>query len=171
MGKIITTVKLCEIKPVSQNNIPLLNQLINETEEVKIRQLLGCEVYDKITDEISSNSISADLQHILDQGLYHCVTYMVYARYIQESMLVDTFTGMVTKVRPDSQVASTGAVKNIANEYTNMAMFYFNLVKDDIYKLYGGYTGENNVKINNFSEITAVRRSINKNKGQKIYYM
>ena len=96
---------------------------------------------------------------------------MVYARYIQESMLIDTFTGMVTKVRPDSQVASNGAIKNVANEYTNMAMFYFNLVKDDIYKLYGGYTGENNIKINNFSEITAVRRSANKNKGQKIYYM
>jgi hypothetical protein len=170
MGKIITTAKLCEIKPMSQNNIPLINQLITETEEVKIRQLLGCEIYDAITAEISSNSISADLQHILDQGLYHCVTYMVYARYIQESMLVDTFTGMVTKVRPDSQVASNGAIKNIANEYTNMAMFYFNLVKDDIFAKYG-YAGENNVKINNFSDITAVRRSINKNKGQKIYYM
>ena len=170
MGKIITTAKLCEIKPVSQNNIPLLNQLINETEEVKIRQLLGCEIFDKITDEISRNSISADLQHILDQGLYHCVTYMVYARYIQESMLIDTFTGFVTKNRPDSQVASAGAIKNVANEYSNMAIFYFNLVKDDIFKIYG-YAGENNIKINNFSEITAVRRSINKNKGQKISYM
>ena len=170
MGKIITTAKLCEIKPVSQNNIPLLNQLITETEEVKIRQLLGGEVYEKITDEISSNSISNQLQHILDQGLYHCVTYTVYARYVQESMLVDTFTGMVTKVRQDSQVASVGAIKNIANEYSNMAMFYFNLVKDDIYKLYG-YTGETNVKINNFSEITAVRRDYTKTKGKKIYYM
>ena len=170
MGKIITTVKLCEIKPMSQNNIPLLNQLITETEEVKIRQLLGYEVYEKITDEISSNSISSSLQHILDTGLYHCITYMVYARYVQESMLVDTFTGMVTKNRPDSQAASVGAVKNIANEYTNMAMFYFNLVKDDIYSKYG-YAGENNIKINNFSEITAVRRSANKTKGQKISYL
>lgn len=170
MGKIITTTKLCEIKPTSQNNIPLLNQLIVETEEVKIRQLLGCEIYDAITEEISSNSISEQLQHILNQGLYHCITYMVYARYIQESMLVDTFTGMVTKVRPDSQVASSGAIKNVANEYATMAMFYFNLVKDDIYKLYG-YTGENNIKINNFSEITAVRKSANKNKGQKISYL
>ena len=170
MGKIITTVKLCEIKPVSQNNIPLLNQLIVETEEVKIRQLLGCEVYEKITEEISLNNISSDLQHILDQGLYHCITYMVYARYVQESMLVDTFTGMVTKNRPDSQVASSGAIKNVANEYSNMAMFYFNLVKDDILAKYG-YAGETNVKINNFSEITAVRRSVNNNKGQKISYL
>ena len=170
MGKIITTAKLCEIKQISQNNIPLLNQLIVETEEVKIRQLLGCQIYEKITEEISSNSISEQLQHILDQGLYHCVTYMVYARYVQESMLVDTFTGMVTKVRQDSQVASNGAIKNIANEYSNMAMFYFNLVKDDICKIYG-YAGENNVKINNFSEITAVRKSINKTKGQKISYL
>ena len=171
MGKIITTAKLCEIKPVSQNNIPLLNQLIVETEEVKIRQLLGCEIYNKITDEILSNSISSDLQHILDKGLYHTITYMVYARYVQESMLVDTFTGMVTKVRQDSQSASNGAIKNIANEYSNMAMFYFNLVKDDICKIYGCSCENNNVKINNFSEITAVRRSFNKNKGQKIYYM
>ena len=170
MGKIITTIKLCEIKPISQNNIPLLNQLITETEEVKIRQLLGCEVFDKITDEISSSNISSSLQHILDQGLYHTITYMVYARYVQESMLVDTFTGFVTKNRPDSQAASAGAIKNVANEYSNMAIFYFNLVKDDIYKLYG-YAGENNIKINNFSEITAVRRDYTKTKGQKIYYM
>ena len=170
MGKIITTAKLCEIKAISQNNIPLLNQLIVETEEVKIRQLLGCQIYEKITEEISSNSISSDLQHILDQGLYHCVTYMVYARYVQESMLVDTFTGMVTKVRQDSQVASVGAIKNVANQYSDMAMFYFNLVKADIYKLYGCCC-ETNVKINNFSEITAVRKSINKNKGQKISYL
>ena len=170
MGKIITTVKLCEIKPVSQNNNQLLTQLIVETEEVKIRQLLGCEIYDKITEEISSNSISEQLQHILDQGLYHCITYMVYARYVQESMLVDTFTGMVTKNRQDSQAASVGAIKNVANQYSDMAMFYFNLVKADIYKLYG-YTGETKIKINNFSEITAVRKSINKTKGQKISYL
>ena len=170
MGKIITTIKLCEIKPVSQNNIPLLNQLITETEEVKIRQLLGCQIYDAITDEISSNSISEQLQHILDQGLYHCITYMVYARYVQESMLVDTFTGMVTKNRPDSQAASNGAIKNVANQYSDMAMFYFNLVKDDIFAKYG-YTGETKIKINNFSEITAVRKNINKTKGQKISYL
>ena len=170
MGKIITTAKLCEIKPISQNNIPLLNQLIVETEEVKIRQLLGCEVYNKITDEISQPNISSELQHILDKGLFHTITYMVYARYVQESMLTDTFTGMVIKNRPDSQAASTGAIKNIANEYTNMAMFYFNLVKDDIFTKYG-YTGENNIKINNFSEITAVRRDYTKTKGQKISYL
>ena len=167
MGKIITTAKLCEIKPMSQNNIPLLNQLITETEEVKIRQLLGYEIYDAITAEISSNSISEQLQNILDKGLYHCVTYMVYARYVQESMLIDTFTGMVTKVRPDSQVASNGAIKNIANEYSNMAMFYFQLVKDDISEKYGCCC-ENNIKINNFSEITAVRRDFTKNKCKKI---
>lgn len=152
---ILTIGKLQEIKPMSQNNLPLIGQLIDEVEFGKIQRLLGTCVYNKIVDEIKSHNISQELQEILDNGLYKCITYFVYARYIQESMLVDTFTGMVIKDRTDSSTAPTGTIKNIVNEYVDMALMAFDLVKCQIQEKYG--TTEETVKTG-FSEIIGVRR-------------
>lgn len=150
--------KLQSIKPCSQNNKALIEQLIKETETFKIQKLLGTCVYNKIVDEISSGNISDELQSILDTGLYTCIAYAVYARYIQESALVDTFTGMVAKNRQDSQTASTGTLKNVANEYSDMSMFSFSLVKDAIMKKYG--VTNNSVDLNKFSEIQGIRKQV-----------
>lgn len=150
--------KLQSIKPCSQNNKALIEQLIKETETFKIQKLLGTCVYNKIVDEIKSGNISEELQSILDNGLYACIAYAVYARYIQESMLVDTFTGVVSKVRSDSQTASTGALKNVANEYSDMSMYSFSLVKDAIMKKYG--ETRNSIDLNKFSEIQGIRKKV-----------
>lgn len=150
--------KLQSIKPCSQNNKALIEQLIKETETFKIQKLLGTCVYNKIVDEIKSGNISEELQSILDNGLYSCIAYAVYARYIQESMLVDTFTGMVTKNRQDSQTANVGALKNVANEYSDMSMYSFSLVKDAIMKKYG--TTNSSVDLNKFSEIQGIRKKV-----------
>lgn len=167
---ILTFEKLQEIKPMSINNKPYIMQLVKETEEFKIQKLLGSCVYNKIVDEIKSGDISDELSIILNDGLYSCITYMVYARYLQESMLQDTFTGMVNKVRPDSQTASTGSLKNVANEYSDMAMYNFGLVRDKIISRYG--SASNSVETNKFSSIESVSRHNGKyNKCVKISYL
>lgn len=160
--------KMNSVKRISENNKPFVMQLIKEVEFSKIRPLIGKEIYDKILSEIQTPD--AELTQILENGLYQCITYMTYARYIQESMLVDTFTGMVVKEREDSRTASVGQLKNVANEYSQMALNYYDEVKDLINKKYG--CSIKTVDTTNWSKIQGVRRT-NKcaNKRYKILYL
>lgn len=152
---ILTINKMQEIKPASYNNMVLLGQLIEEVEFAKIQKLLGTDIYNAITTELSSGNISQELTDILNNGLYKCIAYFVYARYVQESYIQDTFTGMVQKNREDSSLISQGAMKNLANEYTEMAMMAFNMVKCQIMNKYGN--PQETVK-SCFSEIIGIRR-------------
>lgn len=152
---ILTINKMQEIKPASYNNVALLGQLIEEVEFYKIQKLLGTPIYNQIIEEVDSGNISDELKEILNSGLYKCISYFVYARYVQESYIQDTFTGMVQKNREDSSTISQGAMKNLANEYTEMAMLAFELVKSKIMKKYG--TPEETVE-SGYSEIIGLRR-------------
>lgn len=161
---IITQQKLQQIKKMSINNKELIDTLINEVEFGKIQKLLGTPVYNKIKEEVESGTVSTELQEILDGGLYKCITYFVYSRYLQESMVQDTFTGMVSKVRQDAQTVPVGQLKNLTNEYVEMALMAFDLVKCKIQNKYGCV--EETVKTG-FSEIIGIRRDhCNKNKSR-----
>lgn len=155
MATILSLNKLQEIKPMSKNNTALINQLIDEVEFGKIQKLLGTDIYNAILTDTQASPIADDVEAILEGGLYKCITYFVYARYIQESMLVDTFTGVVRKQRPDSSTAPTGQIKNVVNEYVDMALMAYELVKDDIQKKYG--RPEETVKTG-FWEIIGLRK-------------
>lgn len=157
---ILTFEKLQSIKPCSINNKHFLEVLIDEVEFSKIRKLVGNSIYNKILDDLNAETIPEYLTNILENGLYKCIAYLVYARYIQESMLVDTFTGIVVKDRTDSSTASIGTLKNVANEYSSMSIEAYELVKDDICKYYG--TSMNEVPSNKFSKIKGLRRHTQK---------
>lgn len=155
MATILTINKLQSIKPMSKNNLQSIGQLIGEVEFCKIQKLLGTQIYNDILEEVNSGTISPELNQILEGGLYKCITYFVYSRYIQESMLVDTFTGVVVKQRQDAQTAPMGQIKNVVNEYVDMAMMAYELVRDQIVKRYG--KPEETVETG-FSEIIGIRR-------------
>lgn len=136
---ILTVEKLKSIKTFSSNNLALLNQLIDEVEFGKIQKLLGFEIYSTINNAVNNNEIDDELKEILELGLYRAITYYVYARYVQESMLQDTFSGVRTKVMNDSQPASSGAIKNVAAEYNDMAYLAYSMVAEKINKKYGNH--------------------------------
>ena len=164
MATILTYNKLQEIKPMSLNNKKLIEQMIEEVEFGKIQKLLGTKIYNEILSDAQASPIATDVQEILDEGLYKCITYFVYSRYIQESMLADTFTGVVVKQRQDAQTASAGQIKNVANEYVDMALMAYELVKDKIQAKYG--TPVETVKTG-FSEIIGIRKSFENGKRTK----
>lgn len=164
MATILTYNKLQEIKPMSANNKKLIEQMIDEVEFGKIQKLLGTQIYNDILADLQSSPVPADLQDILNGGLYKCITYFVYARYIQESMLADTFTGVVIKQRQDAQTAPMGQIKNVVNEYVDMALMAYELVKDKIQEKYG--TPVETVKTG-FSEIIGVRKGFENGKRTK----
>lgn len=159
---ILTYNKMQSIKACSKNNKKELETFIEEVEFAKIRTLLGDDIYNAILADSNASPVDPEVQEILDGGLYKCIAYYVYARYIQESMLVDTFTGMVRKDRTDSSTAPVGQLKNVANEYTEMAMMAFKLVECKIQAKYGHPKEETR---SNFSEIIGVRRDYCRKKG------
>lgn len=167
MATILTYNKMQEIKPCSKNNKAIIEQFIKEVEFSKIQKLLGTDVYNALLADANTTPIADDVKEILEGGMYKCIAYYVYARYIQESMLVDTFTGMVVKDRTDAHTAPVGQIKNVVNEYTDMAIMSYSLVKDKIQSKYGCPA---NVTNNNFTEIVGVRRNNCKKNGIQIIY-
>lgn len=157
---ILTFEKMQSIKQCSINNKKFIETLIDEVEFSKVRKLIGNSIYNKILEDLNAETIPEYLTNILENGLYKCIAYLVYSRYVQESMLQDTFTGVVIKDRNDSSTANIGALKNVANEYSSMAMDAYELVKDDICKYYGNSLNE--IPSNNFSKIKGLRRHTQK---------
>lgn len=164
---ILTVEKLKSIKTFSTNNLNLLNQLIDEVEFGKIQKLLGFEIYSQINAAVQSGNIDTELEEILEIGLYRAITYYVYARYVQESMLQDTFSGMRTKVMNESQPASTGALKNVAAEYNDMAYLAYSMVAEKINKKYGNHI---NASDTNEYSIEGVRKGTRYRRGKDILF-
>lgn len=123
-------------KPCSQNNAKMIAQLIKEVELVELPKLVGRDTYTKILADANKAPIPSKLQKILDNGLYACISYLVYSRYCMCANIQDTFTGFVSKNRPDATDINIGILKNEATNSKEIALAYFENVKDDIAKLY-----------------------------------
>lgn len=126
------------IKPVSANKIDLVfDNLSTEVQLVDLRKLISNEFYN---DLINNSDNYADL---LDgttyeyndvtytvNGLKKVLAYSFYIRYIAESNVSDTFSGMVHKDFDESVRVGQGTIKNLQDEARAVAMNYWKECKD-----------------------------------------
>jgi hypothetical protein len=164
------------IKEVSLNNIKKYNQILKETEDLEMYNLLGQSFYQEILDNYTPTTTATttpDKWQILveggtftnscgdaarQRGLQYVLAYLVYAQYIVESYVNDTFTGMVQKVRPDSETVSQGTMKNLRQHNREIAFNYYESIKEylclntDLYPNFSSYkTERKNVQFKIFS--------------------
>jgi len=109
------------IKPISQNNERRYLQLQKDVEEIQLPRLLGYKLAQLVQDAPNSyadllNGSTFDycgdtLKH---KGLRYCLAYFTYAQYVLESGFEDTFTGMVRQNRTETEHATGGQLKQIA---------------------------------------------------------
>ena len=149
------------IKPVSINNKSRYEQLIKEVESLEIDKLLGSAFYQDIcknpvnyTDLLNGCSFvdchGNTVEHL---GLNFVIAYLVFAAYVRESYMTDTFTGFVKKTRPDSELLNIGDLKNLETKNREIAFNAFELIKkylDLNSKTYTFWNCNSNKIVNNF---------------------
>ncbi|MCQ2608770.1 MAG: hypothetical protein MJ197_08805 [Bacteroidales bacterium] len=123
-------------KPCSKNNRAKIEQLIEEVEFLELSKLIGCDIYNQLVIDCSKPTQEDDVCAICNNGLYKCISYLVYAQYLVESNVADTFTGFVQKTRQDSENIPQGTIQNLQRHYRDIAFLSFKQVKCAIERKY-----------------------------------
>jgi hypothetical protein len=128
------------IKKFSANNAGKYDQLAAEVEENELRSMLGVALLQDLQDNPTETNNATLLtggtytdrneNTIRFRGIRYILAYLNYSRYIGESFVNDTFTGMVRKVTPDSEPLSEGTMKRLQSENRQIAMSEWDIVRD-----------------------------------------
>jgi hypothetical protein len=135
------------IRPMSTYNstntqaVNRYKQLAYEVECYEIDKLLGSAFYQDISKnpanytDLLNGCLFVDRSDntIEHRGLKYVIAYLNYAKYIGDSYVNDTFTGLVQKTRPDSERISTGDIKRLQQEYREIAFNAFDLIREYLY--------------------------------------
>lgn len=137
------------IKPISENNESKYPLLAREVEEGKLKELIGIE----LLQDLQVNPNTDDNKNLLNgcsfvnrngntvkhQGLKYVIAYMNYSKYIGESFVNDTFTGMVRKTRQDAENLTSGDISRLQGEAQSIALTEFEIIKDFLVLNYSKY--------------------------------
>jgi hypothetical protein len=122
-----------ERKKVSENMINLLfDRIASEVQAVDLRKLLGDEFYndminrpDYYEDLLDGTTYVKSGVTYTVAGLKSVLSYYFYARYIAESSVQDTFSGMVHHNMDDNTRVNMGYIKNMQGEAYKVAEAYW----------------------------------------------
>ena len=107
------------IKPIDKNNTHIFEQLQNEVEACDVAQELGMQFYQELKRNISnyatllnggSYELNGDIYTF--SGLKYAFAYWLYARYVRQSYIQDTFSGLAQHTGEGFQRLSSGELKN-----------------------------------------------------------
>lgn len=141
------------IKPISLNNQQRYDLIATEVENYQLRDLLGAAFLYDVQKKAAELVIPAEIKTLLEggefldcdnntvkfRGLYFVLAYLNYEKYIGNSSYFDTFSGMVTKLRPEGENMTEGAINRLQSEAHTIAISEFELCKqylDENYTLF-----------------------------------
>ncbi len=138
MDKILSFEHQQAIKPCSVNNIEEWTQFRDEVVRSELRRLLGpvmaadiAAAPENFTALLKGGTLDYCGSEITHEGLRFVLAYMVYARYVTEQHLKDTFTGIVKKVRSEAESAGEGELRRLERGALQIANDEFALI--DLY--------------------------------------
>jgi len=137
------------IKPISPNwanhikvtgGVTNFVQLATEVEVKEFRILLGIDFY----SDLIANQAETRYVNLIEgtsfvnyrnntvsfNGLKYILAFMNFSKYVGESFVSDTFTGMVRKNRDESESLSTGDIKRLQLDAREIALQDFELIKE-----------------------------------------
>lgn len=144
MEPIITKEQIAEFKQltVNMNEVKLLNQYIVEAQEFDLRPFLGDGLYMALYDDyFNSPSLEtySDLYNgstytfngktYKHEGIVSVLAYYSYARYLSDSNVKSTATGMRTKVNEFSEPISSQDVSRMMSQARSGGVVYQERVK------------------------------------------
>ena len=160
MSTILTYDIMQVYKPCSNNNKTRIVQLIKEVERLELARAFGMDAYTQMVEEANMEEVPTEMQEILDGGLYEAISFFVYAQYCIESQVADTFTGMVTKNRPDSENVPLGTLKNLQTHNRELASLALEQVRC---KIEQRFCTRQTATPNKNVQIVGIRRKFGKN--------
>jgi len=140
MSNLLTFNQQIAIKKISSNNQARFDELCKEVEQTDLKDLIGIA----LLQDLEMNPTNANNllllngtsfvnqfdQTVSHQGLRYVLAYLIHARYIGESFIKDTFTGMVRGTQENSEPISEGALKRLQNVSKEIALSEFELIKE-----------------------------------------
>lgn len=120
------------IRPIESNNIPKFELLQKEVEQNDLQLYLGFEFYHELQRNTANYSILLNGGTYYQSGvpyrfagLKNVCAYLLYARYIRQSYLQDTFSGFVAHTGNDFQRVSSEELRNQEARYKEIAGTYW----------------------------------------------
>jgi hypothetical protein len=120
------------IKPIDQNSINKFQQLQNEVEINDLQKYLGTEFYQELKRNTSAYTLllsGGDYNYngvdYIFGGLKSVCAYLLYAKYVRQSYITDTFSGMVAHTGQEFQRLSSAELANQEAMYKEIAGTYW----------------------------------------------
>lgn len=120
------------IKQIDQNSVNKFQQLQNEVEINDLQKYLGTEFYQELKRNTSNYALlltggSYDYNGITYTfgGLKSVCAYLLYAKYVRQSYITDTFSGMVAHTGDGFQRLSSAELANQESMYKEIAGTYW----------------------------------------------
>lgn len=141
MSNILTLAQQQAIKKLSSNySSAKFDLLDSEVEITDLKDLLGrALLQDLQTNPLTPNNVklldgdtftSYIGQSIRHKGIRYVLAYLNYSRYIGESFVSDTFSGLVQKQNDNSEPVSEGTIKRLKQVSNEIALSEFELIKE-----------------------------------------
>ena len=116
------------IRPIDENNERLFPQLQKEVEVHDLPSLIGFEFYQELKRNEGDYELLLsggeytynDLTYSFN-GLKYVCAFLLYARYIRQSSVNDTFSGFVYHSADNMQRLSSNEIVNLENRYKEIA--------------------------------------------------
>ena len=159
MAPLLSIAQQQAIKPISPNwagagksvtGVTNYDQLALEVEESKLRKLVG----NALLQDLQSNPTTTknatllnggtftdcDGNQISFKGLRYVLAFLNWQKYVGQSFVADTFTGMVKKNRDESEALNSGDIKRLQLEAEEIALSQWELAKTFLDKNKDTYT-------------------------------
>lgn len=135
---ILSFVEQQAIKPIDKNSASRYSAIANDVEVYDIDLLLGNALYqDVVKNPQNYESLlnaaefeSCDGLTLKHKGLKFVIAYLNYAKYVSESHIADTFSGLRQKANPDSETISKGDIERLYKQNRDIAFHAFELIKE-----------------------------------------
>ena len=115
-------------KPIDQNNLTKFNQLQNEVEINDIVKYLGYEFYQELKRNpsnyatlLNGGTYTYSGYTYTFEGFKKVCCYLLYARYVRQSYIQDTFSGFMVHTADNMQKISAGELANQEARYKEIA--------------------------------------------------
>lgn len=120
------------IRAIDSNNFQKFEQLQNEVEANDLQLYLGFEFYQELQRNTANYSTLLNGGYYTVSGVQYrfaglktVCAYLLYARYVRQSYLQDTFSGFVAHTGNDFQRVSSAELANQEARYKEIAGTYW----------------------------------------------
>lgn len=149
MSNLLTFNQQIAIKKLSSNNSGRFDELCKEVEATDLKDLLGVALLQDLqTNPNTTNNallLNGDTfksylgQTVRHQGVRYVLAYLNHSRYVGESFVQDTFSGMVRQNQNLSEPISEGTIKRLQATSKEIALSEFELIKQYLNEKYTNF--------------------------------